>query len=246
MNTDNMAVSGETIDYGPCAFLDVYSPEQVYSAIDRGGRYAFCNQPAVAQWNLARFAETLLPLIDADSRKAIELAGGVVAEFLPQFEKHWLEVFSAKIGIASAREGDRSLVEALLEAMAAGRADFTLTFRHLCAAAQDPAADARVRDLFSEPGLYDAWALRWRERLRGETRSTSERFRDMCAVNPALIPRNHRVEQVLEAAVRVGDLEPFKKLFHALSHPYSGEGEHTRDALPPGPGEEITNTFCGT
>jgi uncharacterized protein YdiU (UPF0061 family) len=226
--------------------MDAYDPGQVYSAIDRGGRYAFCNQPAIAQWNLARLAETLLAGIDPDPQRAVQMASEVIEGFVSRYEAHWLGGFRVKVGLTQPREPDRNLVESLLEAMAAGKADFTLTFRGLCRAAEDPSADAQVRVLFREPALYDAWAVGWRERLREEPVSGTERARLMRSVNPALIPRNHRVEQALDAAVRAGDLREFQSLHRALSDPFNAAREQTRDALPPAPGEEIVNTFCGT
>jgi uncharacterized protein YdiU (UPF0061 family) len=246
MNTDNMALSGETIDYGPCAFMDFYDPNQVYSAIDRGGRYAFANQPAIAQWNLARFAETLLPLIDPELQKAIEMAGAVIQSFNAHFDKCWLSAMCAKIGILNPRAEDRGLVQELLDGMSEEGADFTLTFRFLCDAADDPAQEGRVRSLFAKPEFWEGWSPRWRQRLSGEARTAKDRAVAMRAVNPALIPRNHRVEQVLRAAVREENFEPFLALARALSDPFAVPGEATVDALPPRPEEEIANTFCGT
>lgn len=246
MNTDNMAVGGETIDYGPCAFMDAYDPMQVYSAIDRGGRYAFCNQPAIAQWNLARFAETLLPLIDSDTHRAVERAGAVISSFPVQFETHRASALCAKIGLNKPGPEDVKLVDALLAAMSADRADYTLTFRRLCDVPEDPRADAGVRMLFANPTLVDAWLTRWRDRLRSEEISPREIASAMRRVNPALIPRNHRVEQALEAAVHREDFGPFEKLHRALLKPFERDAEKDENALPPLPHEEIANTFCGT
>ncbi len=245
MNTDNMSVSGETIDYGPCAFLDAYDPDKVFSAIDRGGRYAFGNQARVAQWNLARLAETLLPLLDADSGKALESASEVVHRVPELFQQAWLSGMRRKLGLEIAEEGDLALVEGLLDAMRLGEADFTLTFRRLCVAAQDPAGDGAVRELFSEPGLYDAWALRWRGRLGSENIAPEVRLEQMRAVNPALIPRNHRVEEAL-AAAREGDFRPFETLHRALSRPFVEDPEFSAFAQAPLPGERVLRTFCGT
>ena len=245
MNTDNMAVSGETIDYGPCAFLDAYDPEKVFSAIDRGGRYAFGNQARVAQWNLARFAETLLPLLDAEPERALELASGVIHRIPEWFQEEWLSGMGKKIGLECREEQDLLLVEELLESMHRGEADFTLTFRRLCNAAEHPSGDALVRELFSNPALYDVWAVRWRERLAREATPCALRAERMRNVNPALIPRNHRVEQALSAA-REGDFGPFERLRRALSRPFSAETECTDYASAPLPNERVQRTFCGT
>ncbi len=247
MNTDNMSVSGETIDYGPCAFLDAYDPEKVFSAIDRGGRYAFGNQSRVAQWNLARLAETLLPLLDADQAKAVESATAAIHRVPEIFQAEWLSGMRRKIGLETGEQDDLALIEGLLEAMRQGEADFTLTFRRLCSAAQDPAgaADAAVRELFSAPGLYDSWAALWRSRLAREEVAPKLRAERMRSVNPALIPRNHRVEQAI-AAAREGDLVPFERLHRALSRPFVEAPEFAEYALAPRPEERVLRTFCGT
>jgi uncharacterized protein YdiU (UPF0061 family) len=195
MNTDNMAVSGETIDYGPCAFMDSYDPETVFSAIDHGGRYAFANQPGIAQWNLAGFAETLLPLIDADLQGSIGMATAAIDAFAGWFEQFWLDGMRRKLGLATAGPDDRALIQDLLEAMHRGSADFTLTFRRLCDAAEDAGAEGDTRCLFSTPGMFDAWAVRWRERLGRDPLPPGERARRMRAVDPAFIPRNHRANR---------------------------------------------------
>src|SRR5271168_729788 len=165
MNTDNTALSGETIDFGPCAFMDAYDPATVFSAIDEFGRYAYANQPAIAQWNLARLAETLLPLLDPNPERAVELANEAIAEFLPRYQEHWLTGMRDKLGISGNKEGDLDLIRDWLQAMHGNAADFTLTFRRLCAAAADETADAEARELFANPGAYDSWAARWRSRL---------------------------------------------------------------------------------
>jgi uncharacterized protein YdiU (UPF0061 family) len=245
MNTDNMSVSGETIDYGPCAFLDAYDPEKVFSAIDRSGRYAFGNQSRVAQWNLARLAETLLPLLDSDPAKAVESATALIQRVPEIFQNEWLAGMCRKIGLKTALPEDLALVEGLLEAMRQGEADFTLTFRRLCSAAQDPAGDEAVRDLFSVPGLYDAWAVLWRSRLAREDAGPEPLTARMRAVNPALIPRNHRVEQAI-AAARGGDIAPFERLHQALRQPFVEDPGCAAYAAAPEPGERVLRTFCGT
>jgi uncharacterized protein YdiU (UPF0061 family) len=245
MNTDNMAVSGETIDYGPCAFMDAYDPETVFSSIDRMGRYAYQNQPHIAQWNLARFAETLLPLIDADLDRAVELATEVVSGFSARYERYWLTGMRAKIGLRTAEEGDADLVRAFLDALHKNAADFTLTFRRLGDAAASPEGDAAIRTLFSDPAGYDAWAARWRSRLERESGDAIGRKAAMRGVNPSVIPRNHRIEAVIEAAIE-GEFAPFHEMVHVLSGPYGGVSEASKYCDPPPPDNRVYQTFCGT
>jgi serine/tyrosine/threonine adenylyltransferase len=246
MNTDNMAISGETIDYGPCAFMDVYDPATVFSSIDRGGRYAFGNQPGIAQWNLARFAETLLPLIDGASDAAIEQATDIIRGFFGRYEHHWTEGMQRKLGLSTSEPGDTELIHGLLDAMKASGADFTLTFRRLCDAASDQKADTGVRNLFVDRQAYDAWAAQWRSRLDRDPHSPSERAERMRGVNPAVIPRNHRVEHALNAAVEQGDFGPFEAILRVLERPYEDRPELMGYADPPQDDERVLNTFCGT
>jgi serine/tyrosine/threonine adenylyltransferase len=246
MNTDNMAISGETIDYGPCAFMDEYDPATVFSSIDRGGRYAWGNQPRIAQWNLARLAETLLPLIDADQAVAIERSNALLNGFAAAFEQHWQAGLRHKLGLVTQETGDTALIEELLAAMQAAAADFTLTFRRLCDAAEDAAADKELRSLFNEPAAFDRWAVRWRERLARDPQSPAARARQMRRSNPAFIPRNHRVEQALAAAVEHGDFAPFNALLAVLARPYEDAPEHAAYATPPQSDERVLQTFCGT
>jgi uncharacterized protein YdiU (UPF0061 family) len=246
MNTDNVAISGETIDYGPCAFMDNYDTNTVFSSIDRGGRYAYGNQPAIAQWNLARFAETLLPLIDSDNGKAIELATAVVKDFMPRFDARLLTRMRRKIGLSSEQESDVELIRTLFATMQAAGADFTLTFRRLARCADEPADDASLLELFgSSAGIKD-WLRRWRERLTSEPQNAAERAANMRRVNPAFIPRNHRVEAALEAASTHGDFGPFHKLQNILEHPYDDQPGCAEFEQPPAPGERVLRTFCGT
>jgi len=246
MNTDNMALSGETIDFGPCAFMDAYDPATVFSSIDSFGRYAYANQPQVAQWNLARFAETLLPLMDAVPERALELAGEVIAAFPARYSEHWLTGMRRKLGLLAAEEGDRELAQALLAAMHANQADFTLTFRRLADAAHSEQADAAARSLFADPHAYDDWARQWRLRLSREAQTPHARAEAMRAVNPAFIPRNHRIEQVITAAVQGDDFSPFAELLTLLSRPYEEQPRFEAYAQPPQPGERVLQTFCGT
>jgi uncharacterized protein YdiU (UPF0061 family) len=246
MNTDNMAVSGETIDFGPCAFMDSYDPATVFSSIDEQGRYAYANQPHAAVWNLARFAETLLPLVDASADRAVELAGAVLETFASRFSELSLAGVRRKLGLSAREEGDAALAGDLLEAMHRNQADFTLTFRGLCDAAEDDAGDARIRALFANPRDYDEWAVRWRARLAREAQEPRSRAGSMRAANPAFIPRNHRIQQVIDAAVEAGDFAPFARLSAVLARPYEIVPGFEPYADPPEPGERVLRTFCGT
>jgi len=246
MNTDNTALSGETIDFGPCAFLDSYDPAKSFSAIDELGRYAYGNQPKIAQWNLARFAESLLPLLDPNPERAVELANEAISAFTLRFEEHWLAGIRNKLGLSSNEEGDLELAHALLRAMHENAADFTLTFRRLCDAAADDKADASVRALFANPAAYDDWAARWRSRLAVETVEPIARAQAMRTINPAFIPRNHRVEQALNAAIEYGDFSPFAEMLTVLSRPYEDQPAFADYANAPQPDERVFRTFCGT
>jgi uncharacterized protein YdiU (UPF0061 family) len=246
MNTDNMAVSGETIDFGPCAFLDAYDPGAVFSSIDRQGRYAYGNQPHAALWNLARFAETLLPIIDASAERAAELASEALATFATRFSDLSLAGVRRKLGLSGCEDGDAALAEDLLDAMHRNQADFTLTFRGLCGAAEAEAGDAGVRRLFVDPREYDEWASRWRARLTREASQPQVRAAAMRQVNPAFIPRNHRIEQAIAAAVEHRDFEPFAALSAVLSQPYRSQEGFESYADAPRPGERVHETFCGT
>jgi uncharacterized protein YdiU (UPF0061 family) len=246
MNTDNMSVAGETIDYGPCAFLDAYDPRTVFSSIDRNGRYAYGEQPRIALWNLTRLAETLLPLLAADETAAISEAEAALAGYAPLFEAAYHGGLGRKLGFGAVREGDPALAGDLLKRMAENRADFTLTFRNLCAAAERPEADGPVRDLFVDPTAYDAWAARWRDRLALEARGPAETAAAMRATNPAFIPRNHRVEDMIAAAVERSDFAPFEALLAVLSRPYADQPDYARLAEAPEGGGVGYRTFCGT
>lgn len=246
MNTDNMLLSGETIDYGPCAFIDVYDPATVFSSIDHAGRYAYANQPGIAQWNLARFAECLLPLIDSDGEKAVAAATDVLEGFPARFRDYWLGGMRRKLGLAAALPDDEALVESLLDIMRRNGADFTLTFRRLCAAARGAECDADVRSLFADPAAYDLWATQWRLRLAEEGRAPDLVEQSMCQVNPAVIPRNHHVERALSAAESAGDFAPFETLVTALATPFDEPATARGLMDPPEPEERVRQTFCGT
>ncbi len=246
MNTDNTALSGETIDFGPCAFLESYDPATTFSAIDELGRYAYGNQPKITQWNLARLAETLLPLLDPNPERAVEIANEAISMFTARFQEHWLAGMRAKLGLVRNEEGDLELARALLRSMHENVADFTLTFRRLCDAAPDEEADAHVRALFADPAAYDNWASSWRSRLAAERLDLDARAQAMRAVNPAFVPRNHRVEQALDAATEYGDFSPFAKMLTVLSRPYDDQPDFADYANPPHANERVFRTFCGT
>jgi uncharacterized protein YdiU (UPF0061 family) len=245
MNTDNMAVAGETIDYGPCAFMDEYDPGTVFSSIDVQGRYAYGNQPRIALWNLTRLAETLLPLFGDDPERAVAEAEEALKAFAPTFEAHYHAGLRRKLGLFEEREGDLELAGDLLKRMAENSADFTLTFRHLAEAA-GPAGNAEpVRERFIDPTSFDAWAEGWRNRLAQEPQDAATRQAAMRTVNPAFIPRNHRVEAAIQAGLR-DDFGPFEELLAVLSRPYEDQPDLAAYMDPPEPHQRVTRTFCGT
>jgi protein adenylyltransferase len=241
MNTDNMAISGETIDYGPCAFMDHYDPATVFSSIDTRGRYAYANQPRIAQWNLARLAETLLPLIDADEKRAIARAIEVVNAFPEQYERHWLRGMRAKLGLVSDEEADFNLATGFLTAMDGKKVDYTLAFRYLADAALSH--EAPIRALFADPSAYDLWSGHWRARLAREAVAPLARAQAMRRANPVFIPRNHRVEEALSAAVERDDYAPFETLLNILSRPFDDQPEFAAFAEPAPEGYGHYRTF---
>jgi serine/tyrosine/threonine adenylyltransferase len=248
MNTDNTSISGETIDYGPCAFMEAYDPGMVFSSIDHAGRYAYGNQAPTAQWNLARLAEALMPVLEQEAGNedtALDSAQEALAAFGPQFEAARLAGLRRKLGLFTEREGDARLAEDLLQRMAVNRADFTLTFRRLCDAVAGPEGDRVVRALFSDPGAYDAWASGWRRRLAEESVSGQARAAMMRSASPAFIPRNHMVEAALDAAV-AQNFQPFQQLLDVVSRPYEDRPYLERYAMPARPEECVSQTFCGT
>jgi serine/tyrosine/threonine adenylyltransferase len=241
MNTDNCSIAGETIDYGPCAFMDAYDPKTVFSSIDHGGRYAYGNQARICHWNLARFGETLLPLLADDNDKALALANESLGAFQDRYANALMAGMRRKLGLFSDEEGDAALAQELLNAMTEAQADFTLTFRAL-----DPESDDAARSLFAIPDAYDAWAVRWRERLASESQDTTTRRAAMRLVNPAYIPRNHRVEAALAAAIERDDFAPFEELLKVLARPFEDRSEFAVYAEPPAPEQRVCQTFCGT
>lgn len=245
MNTDNTSIAGETIDYGPCAFLDAYDPATVFSSIDRHGRYAYANQPGIAAWNLARLAEAILPLLAPKQEEGVALAEAALAGFAPRFNAAYLGGLRRKLGLTTEEEGDLDLARDLLARMAANKADFTATFRRLCAAAEDPAAEAEVAALFPVPVAFTGWAENWRQRVARDPAAPAERAALMRQANPARIPRNHKVEEAIAAAVEHDDLAPTGRLVEALVEPYEDRPEFAAYAEPPAPGQAVYKTFCG-
>jgi len=232
-----MAISGETIDYGPCAFMNAYSPETVFSSIDHSGRYAYGNQPAIAQWNLARFAETLLPLLDVDQEQAVAIATDVLGEYPTLFRRYWLAGMRRKLGLQTDEAGDVELVQLLLDWMQTSGADFTNTFRDL-------SEGLPTAEQYRDPG-FQAWYQQWQERLRREGEPITSAYTRMQAVNPAVIPRNHRVEEALSAAEEHDDLSVLHRLLAVLSSPYEKRADST-GYQDPSPDDGQYRTFCGT
>jgi uncharacterized protein YdiU (UPF0061 family) len=254
MNTDNMTISGETIDYGPCAFIEAYDPAAVFSSIDEHGRYAFGNQPDIACWNLARLAEALLPLLSDNQDEAVAMATDVIASFPPQYRRDLLRQQRVKLGLRRGEsdddEPDTALVGDWLSLLHAGRVDFTLAWRHLADAAGGN--DAPLHALFAGEHGLDAWLARWRARCASEGDAgvpgeAFERAAAMRRVNPLIIARNHRVEEALAAASDAGDLGPFERMLAAVSHPYVDNDAFAAYAEPaPAAVTASYRTFCGT
>lgn len=246
MNTDNMALSGETIDYGPCAFMDGYDPGAVYSSIDQFGRYAYGNQPAIGHWNLANLAQALVPLLDADADRAVEIARSALEGYGAAFSAAHATEMTAKIGLADASGKGVGLVDGLLTLMAAEGADFTNTFRALSTLGRTAdGRDAAFLDRFADRPAASAWLDRWRAALDGEARSDEERIAAMKRANPAIIPRNHQVERAIAAAYG-GDMSAFCALTDALADPFADRPRDDPLTLPPAPDEVVRQTFCGT
>ena len=237
MNTDNMTLSGETIDYGPCAFMDAYDPAMVLSSIDHGGRYAYARQPGIAHWNLARLAEAMLPLLGDTEAARMTAAQAALEAFAPAFEDFYLGGLSRKIGLETRDDG---LAQGLLTLMAEQQADFTLTFRGLADAV---GGDDVVRAQFADPTAFDAWAAGWRVSLARERPGTATRMR---SVNPAFIPRNHLVEAAIAAAIESADFGPFERLTEVLARPFEDQPDAAAHAMPPRADERVLATFCGT
>ena len=247
MNTDNMSIAGETIDYGPCAFMDTYHPETVYSSIDHMGRYAYQNQPPIAHWNLAGLAQALLPLLSENEDEAVEKATAAINTFPECFKASYTAGLGRKLGLSTVDVGDEVLGSDLLERMARNKADFTLTFRYLSALSQTQNdADKHVRALFEEPAEFDQWATDWRVRLVQDGVADSERQDQMREANPLYIPRNHLVEAAIRAAEDRDDLASFDHLVTVLTSPYQQQPGAEAYAEPPRPEQVVQQTFCGT
>lgn len=247
MNTDNMSIAGETIDYGPCAFMDTYHPETVYSSIDHMGRYAYQNQPPIAHWNLAGLAQALLPLLSENEDEAVEKATAATDTFSERFKASYAAGLRRKLGLPTVDAGDEALGSDLLERMDRNKADFTLTFRYLSALSQTQNdADKPVRALFEDPDGFDQWAVLWRRRLAHDGVADSERQDQMRKANPLYIPRNHLVEASIRAAEGEDDLAPFNRLVTVLASPYQQQPGADAYAEPPRPEQVVHQTFCGT
>jgi uncharacterized protein YdiU (UPF0061 family) len=243
MNTDNMSIAGETIDYGPCAFMDEYDPKTVFSSIDRFGRYAYANQPNIGLWNLTALTQCFLPLIANDEDRSIADGEEALAAYAPAFQNAYHAGLRRKLALGAERDGDAALAQDFRKLLHEERAEFTHTFRALLRAAT--AADAQLRAMFARRSALDEWLTRWRKRIEEEPRDPAERQQAMRAVNPAYIPRNHRVEAVIRAAVEE-DFGPFEELLTVLSTPYEDHLNFAHYAEPPDAHERVRATFCGT
>lgn len=238
MNTDNSSISGDTIDYGPCAFMDDYSADKVFSSIDRGARYAYQNQPRIAQWNLVNFAQCLLPLFDEDKEEAVRLAQESINRFDERFIGYYLTLMRAKIGLSDEKEDDLPLISGLLNLMQTHSLDFTLTFRQL--------SKRSATDPFAPGGKLHDWHRNWLQRVGEEAGALEAATQLMQSSNPVIIPRNHQVEAMIDAAVRDGDPAPFEALLSAVTTPFDDAHDESDFAVPPSPDERVTQTFCGT
>jgi len=243
MNTDNCSIAGETIDFGPCAFIDAFDPNAVFSSIDQGGRYAYSSQPRMAQWNLFRLAECLLPLLADGEEAAVAEAEIALDRYKSAFEDAYLAAMRDKLGLLTAQPDDLALAQDLLKLMAASQADFTVSFRRLCGAATGEGA---LGPLFENKAELEAWLARWRDRLDQEPGRAEERLAVMRRANPAIIPRNHRIEAVIRAAEDRGDFAPFREMLAALADPFGDRPEFLLYEQPPQPEERVLQTFCGT
>lgn len=240
MNTDNCSIAGETIDYGPCAFLDAYDPATVFSSIDTGGRYAYGNQPSIALWNLTRLAESMLPLLAEDTDEAVALAQTALGAFAPRFQAGYDAGIARKLGLAGDSEADTALGAEFLGLLGAREADFTLSFRHLARLHAGTAGEGPLRTALGDDPALDGWLARWRERSAGTEPGA------MLAVNPAYIPRNHRIAAAIRAAEDHDDFAPFEELMAVLAQPFEERATFAEYENPPRPEERVRATFCGT
>jgi uncharacterized protein YdiU (UPF0061 family) len=246
MNTDNTSVVGETIDYGPCAFMDAYDPQAVFSSIDERGRYSFSNQPAIAKWNLARFAETLLPLFGAEQPQAIALATESINAYSGKFQQEWLKAMRSKLGLHQVRPEDEELISVLLDVMHRTQADYTVTFRGLSDYLERDRAKLGVEEVLHDHADFRAWMRRWDDRGAQESETSAVRADTMRRANPRYIPRNHRIEEVIEAATTEEDFAPFEALLEVIVRPFDEQPSAAAYAAPPRPDQRVLETFCGT
>ncbi|MDH4149964.1 MAG: YdiU family protein [Betaproteobacteria bacterium] len=249
MNTDNMTLSGETIDYGPCAFMDHYNPATVFSSIDEQGRYAYMNQPPIANWNLARFAEALLPLLGEDQDQAVAQAMEILGGFQARYEHHWLQGMRLKLGLTREEDDDYALATDFLKTMEGQSVDFTQAFRRLAdvAGGQGNLSEIGLHKLYADDAVLKAWLPRWRARIEAEAVEPAKRAQAMRAVNPIYVPRNHKVEEALDAAVALGNYAPFEQLLAVLQRPFEERAALAAYAEPaPASVSAGYQTFCGT
>jgi serine/tyrosine/threonine adenylyltransferase len=247
MNTDNMSIAGETIDYGPCAFMDHFDHEKVYSSIDKDGRYAYNNQPNIGLWNLTRLAESLLPLLADETDSAVEIAEGILKNYIALYQQNWITGMRKKLGLLTPHDEDKDLIEELLNIMSTTETDFTLCFYYLSQTQINSTSnDKAILALFSNSDLFKQWLLKWRLRLVKENVSDELRQNCMRAINPVYIPRNHQIEAAIRAAEDSGDFTVFHKLHKVLQNPYELQAGKDNYMLPPEPGEVVSQTFCGT
>jgi serine/tyrosine/threonine adenylyltransferase len=246
MNTDNTSVVGETIDYGPCAFLDAYDPRAVFSSIDERGRYSFSNQPVIAQWNLARFAETLVPLFGVEEEQAISLATESINAYSGKFQQEWLKAMRSKLGLQQAQPEDEELIGALLDVMHRTQADYTVTFRGLAEYFERDRSGSGVEESLHSHADFRTWLGRWKERGALESGGAAVRSEMMRQANPRYIPRNHRIEEVIAAATVDQDFAPFETLLEVITRPFDEQANAGAFAVPPRADQRVVETFCGT
>jgi len=242
MNTDNMLLSGETIDYGPCAFMDTFDSAALYSSIDQQGRYAYRNQPAIANWNLACLAQTLIPLFHVDEEKSVEIAQHALNRFPEFYQQQYLDVFGDKLGLTTRQEGDEQLIQDFLELLQNQQCDFTLAFRRL---SEMPIGTSDIKSLFDFTENFNSWTKRWQLRCKEESISNEDRYQQMTVTNPAFIPRNHLVEEAIQLAY-AGDFTMFHRLNERLAKPFDYIADDQTLASPPKPDQIVQQTFCGT
>jgi uncharacterized protein YdiU (UPF0061 family) len=245
MNTDNTSVVGETIDYGPCAFMDAFDPQAVFSSIDQHGRYSYSNQPAIAQWNMARFAETLLPLISDDQEEAVVLATAAVSAFSGKFEQQWLRAMRSKLGLIQEQPGDGDLLRGLLAVLHAAQADYTVTFHSLASLLEEGGANSIVDPTVQHSRDFQVWLRQWRDRGAQDSTGPELRLKTMRLANPKYIPRNHRIEAVIQSAT-AGDFGPFHALLAVVVRPFEEQPHAEEYTTPPRAEEKVFETFCGT